>query len=73
MNRIDFHIVRTARGWHLQDAGGNSIGRFRSGADAFEVAREKARALEARGIHARVTVHNPGKTPDVFEFSGATS
>jgi hypothetical protein len=69
MRRIDFHIIKTARGWHLQDAQGRSLKVCRSAADAFEIARDKANALRARGIHARITLHTPGKPPDVFDFA----
>jgi hypothetical protein len=68
MPRVDLHIVRGPRGWKLQNANERTLAIFRSAEAALEHGEARGRQLRIRGLNVRVTVHEPGRTPKVFEY-----
>ena len=68
MLRVDLHIVRATRGWRLQNAHEGTLAVFRSVEAALEHGEARARQLRVRGLNVRVTVHQPGGAPKVFDF-----
>jgi len=68
MLRVDLHIVRTARGWLMQNAEARILRTFGSAEAAIENAEARARQLQARGLNVRLTIHPPGKRPTVQDF-----
>lgn len=71
--RFDLHIVRTSRGWVLQNARCTTLSVFRDADSALEASRTRAADLQRRGLNARVTLHPPGKKAKVFEFPAAAT
>jgi hypothetical protein len=69
--RIDLHIVKDLRRWHIQSARGISLGVFPDTDDAFAAAERRARELQAKGLSARVHVHRLGEAPEVFDYPPA--
>ena len=69
--RFDLHIVRTSRGWVLQNARCATLSVFHDVDSALEASRTRATDLQRRGLNARVTLHPPGKKAKVFEFPAA--
>lgn len=67
-----FHVVRTSRGWLLQNAQAHTLSVFRDADAAMEASRNRATDLQRRGLNARVSLHPPGKAPKVFDFPAAT-
>ncbi len=70
MHRADYHIIRKARGWHLENADGATLKVFHTAEEAFEAARARALEYQRRGFDARVTLHHPGKSPGIHDFPG---
>jgi len=68
MHRVDLHIVRTARGWQLQNARGNLLSVWHDPAAALDAGQRKAEEWQRRGLDARVVLHAPGKAPQTFDF-----
>ena len=68
MHRVDLHIIRTARGWFVQNVRGEPLGALRNPGAALELAQHKAQEWQRRGLDARVILHKPGRPPDVFDF-----
>lgn len=68
MHRVDLHILRTARGWFLQNARGESVGVARDPEAALELGQCKAQEWQRRGLDARVILHKPGRPPEMFDF-----
>jgi hypothetical protein len=68
MPRIDLHVVRMTRRWRLQNADAKTLAAFESVEEALENGQARARQLQARGLNARVTIHRPGKSPEVHDF-----
>jgi hypothetical protein len=73
MPRIDLHIVRAFRGWLLQNANGRTLGTFGSVDAAIQHGEATARQIRMRGVHARLTIHLPGKRPNILEFPAVAS
>jgi hypothetical protein len=69
MVRIDLHIVRSGRGWRVQNAEARTLAVFRTIDAAVEHGETRARQLRFRGLHVRMTVHHAGKASRTIEFS----
>ena len=72
MLRVDLHIVRTARGWLLQDADATTLCRFRDLEAALEDSEARARQMQRRGLNVRLTIHVSGKKAAVQDFPAPT-
>lgn len=68
MHRVDIHIIRTARGWHLQSARGTILKVFHDPAAAVEAGQIRMKEWQRRGLDGRLIVHRPGKTPEMQDF-----
>jgi hypothetical protein len=68
MRRIDLHIVRELHRWQIQSAQGITLAAFENSEDALAAACSRARVLQAKGLSARVHLHQPGKVPEVFDY-----
>ena len=68
MLRVDLHIVRTARGWLLQNADAATLRIFRNAEAALENGTARARQLQGRGLNVRLTLHPPGRKATVRDF-----
>jgi hypothetical protein len=72
MLRVDLHIVRTARGWLVQNAEAKTLQTFRDADAAIQNGEARARQLQARGLNVRLTIHYPGKKPQSQDFPAST-
>ena len=68
MRRVDMHIIRTARGWHLQSARGTLVKVFHDPVAAVEAGQVRMKEWQRRGLDARLVIHRPGKPPEVQDF-----
>lgn len=67
--RLDLHIVRTSRGWLLQNSGARTLRVFRTAEAALEYAEATARQIRiVRGLNVRLSLHPPGRATQIFDF-----
>lgn len=68
MLRIDLHIVRTSRGWLVQNANARTLAVFRKVDDAIENGEARARQFQARRLNVRLSIHAPGRRALIRDF-----
>lgn len=64
--RVDLHIVKPSRRWHLQDARGRSLGDYKNIEDALVAGAEHARAHVRLGLQVRLLVHRLGSPAEII-------
>jgi hypothetical protein len=66
--RIDIHIVKDGRGWHVESSRGASLGVFDRLLEAYAGARDRARELQRVGLASRILLHRSGRARQILEF-----